>query len=317
MEQPLHFNSLSYIKASADLVEMTLFCRETLFCEVCFSPEEKELCLTRWCQPTAAVCLQGARMGRNGGAELEPQSAVLIFLWGAEMKPQLPEKMAQPVSKEKVGNQGLIQWASFCSDGTACFPLILLLTSCPMLSGPGTQLPINDVSHNPVLFADAWGFPWGCKAQHREWEVTSHWFGSSLQPKDSICAGPLRALCLVPSVLGIQVMKKSNITVTFPCIETGMQNFHHRVKKFTHIEVGWKKKHSGWCRTRAETDTASPLNTSVGGCGPPPEGWETTGEQRLLQRPVKEPNFLSFRNLTLSIPSSWVCLRVRNGRRFW
>lgn len=81
---------------------MTLFCRETLFCEVCFSPEEKELCLTRWCQPTAAVCLQGARMGRNGGAELEPQSAVLIFLWGAEMKPQLPEKMAQAVSKEKM-----------------------------------------------------------------------------------------------------------------------------------------------------------------------------------------------------------------------
>lgn len=47
MEQPLHFNSLSYIKASADLVEMTLFCREMLFCEVRFSPEEKELCLTR------------------------------------------------------------------------------------------------------------------------------------------------------------------------------------------------------------------------------------------------------------------------------
>lgn len=172
---------------------MTLFCRETLFCEVCFSPEEKELCLTWWCQPTAAVCLQGARMGRNGGAELEPQSAVRIFLWGAEMKPQLPEKMAQAVSKEKVGNQRLIHWASFCSDGTACFPLILLLTSCPMLSGPGTQLPINDVSHNPVLFADAWSFPWGCKAQHREWEVTSHWFGSSLQLKDSICGPELFA----------------------------------------------------------------------------------------------------------------------------
>lgn len=50
---------------------------------------------------------------------------------------------------------------------------------------------------------------------------------------------------MVPSVLGIQVMKKSNITVTFPRIETGMQNFHHRVKKFTHVEVGWKKSTQG------------------------------------------------------------------------
>lgn len=59
-------------------------------------------------------------------------------------------------------------------------------------------------------------------------------------------------------------MKKGDITVTFPCIETGIQNFHHRVKKFTHIELGWKKQITQGGVGSETDDPSSPLHTSVG-----------------------------------------------------
>lgn len=84
----------------------------------------------------------------------------------------------------------------------------------------------------------------------------------------------------------------------------------HQVGKFTHTRLGWKT-------------TWRPVQEAQGGsrhflisfthlrgtwedvlsCL---EGRGTKGKQRQVDRQLKEPNFLAFRNLTLSVLQSWI-----------
>lgn len=85
----------------------------------------------------------------------------------------------------------------------------------------------------------------------------------------------------------------------------------HQVGKFIHIRLGWK---TTWRPVQEAQDRSRHFLISfthlrgtweedVLSC---PEGGGTTGKQRQVERKLKEPNFLTFRSLTLSALQFWI-----------